>query len=212
MTSIIVHTENLNKPAPLFLKYRDHSKAQPAFLELNTLDKSICAKVEHDPKFSMPTNFQAGVIIVPIAPNVNGVALMAFMMAESTQELARQIFNGYSVDNSGHYGHLSESAYKAWCDLKTLAEDIRQTEVCDCGKWLADQMLFFDAEGVLCSSDDAVIVEIRGFGRITPDSDPDQLTDALRSRNDVYLLNVREYCYDLIGRLIYNDEPKHCEV
>jgi len=204
---ISVQIGGLKKRTSLFYRYFVQSTPQPAQLELDPRDRTVCVTINSVTRGDSPDIRQNRIIPVPISAYVVAQALINFLESPEVLKLIKNIFDGHSIGDENE-GWLTEKAFDSLLELEDLVEDIDRVEVYDCGEWLDHTLNFFDKDGDPCDDNEAVKIEIEGLGTITADSDPHELTAKLENSLDanLRLYHVREYFGALIDELKQNNK------
>lgn len=207
MKTINVHTEELEiGKAPLFHKYAAQCTHQPARLELDPRERSVCGSINYNIGNSDSANIWHGLIItVRVSAYVSGSALIAFMNDKNVHVLINRIFEGHRLDDRNH-GHLDDSAEGALDKLESLAENIENINVWECGDWLNDNAIYRDDNDRRCDHDDATTVEFVDIMTVTAFTTKDDFVQKIKASEDgdVYIYGIEDYFDILIGNLESN--------
>lgn len=193
-----------NSPAPMFFKYDTQSDPQPARIEIDPRDRSMCASINYTIGNSDSADiWKNRILTVPISPYVDSCALNDFMTSTYTQNLVDIMIEGYTENSDGN-GQLTQCAADALDTLVQSADKIAQVEVWGCEEYLCNSLIYRDENGVQCHRDDAVTIEIFGLPNISVDSDVRDLVKNLVLDEGIFVYGVEEYFNSLIEILKSN--------
>jgi len=211
--TITVCIENLDGQVPLFERYPTDISPQPARIELDPRDRSVCAEINSSAggNSDLDTVYFGIIITINVSPFVSGAALIEFLEDDEFLDLVGEVFDGHEIYTTHHgseKGRLTDRAIAARGKLDELANIIKEVNVLECSEWIEESITYRDSGGAESDRDGAVWAEVDGIGKITPESDVAALVAKTEEwiDGDYYVYWIEDYYKELIAELKGNSE------